>query len=126
MSRPAAQELCMRVSQSLILASAVNRILAPRESGFDAGGLRFGPIKRSERAIKQRMAYLSIRSEGRRSRRYDLTDTVVLGRTVWCDIKFDDAGLSKQHCRVERKGETWYLVDLESPNGTFVNGEPIL
>ncbi len=72
------------------------------------------------------MAYLSISSQGRRPRRWDLTDTVVLGRTVWCDIKFDDPGLSKQHCRLDKNGDSWYVADLESANGTFVNDEPVL
>jgi transcriptional regulator with GAF, ATPase, and Fis domain len=36
-----------------------------------------------------------------------------------------DASLSRRHCLLVRKGETFSLRDLESLNGTYVNGAPI-
>src|SRR5271165_4408324 len=34
----------------------------------------------------------------------------------------DDAGLSRQHFALEARGEDWIVQDLNSKNGTFVNG----
>lgn len=50
---------------------------------------------------------------------------LVLGRAADADIQILDAGLSRQHCSIERIDDTFYIVDLESRNGTSVNGRPI-
>lgn len=38
------------------------------------------------------------------------------------DVSLDRPGISRRHARVERDAETWRVVDLESRNGSFVNG----
>jgi len=50
---------------------------------------------------------------------------LTLGRGDDADIHILDHGLSRQHCYFEKQGERFFLVDLESRNGTFVNGERI-
>ncbi len=50
-------------------------------------------------------------------------DAATLGRGDTNDIDIEDAKASKEHCRIERVGQRWKLVDLESKNGTKVNGE---
>jgi len=51
-------------------------------------------------------------------------DRLVLGRLKSCDICLDDRNASRQHAAIEREGAGWLLVDLESTNGTLLNGEP--
>ena len=46
-----------------------------------------------------------------------------IGRADTNTIEIDDAKASKEHCRVERVGNRWKMVDLESKNGTRVNGD---
>jgi hypothetical protein len=48
-----------------------------------------------------------------------------LGRSPDNDIILRDPATSGHHARVERRGETFWIVDLGSTNGTLVNGEPI-
>jgi two-component system, cell cycle response regulator len=46
----------------------------------------------------------------------------LLGRTGDADIQIDDAGVSRIHCRLVRRGESFYVEDLGSMNGTLLNG----
>lgn len=50
--------------------------------------------------------------------------TVTLGRKSDNDIVIADPGASRYHARVEMDGDEFYLVDLESTNGTLHNGRP--
>ncbi len=53
-------------------------------------------------------------------------DAFVIGRSRSCDIKLDDAGISAKHITVvNRNGEIW-ITDLNTPGGTYVNGDKIL
>jgi predicted component of type VI protein secretion system len=44
---------------------------------------------------------------------------MALGRDPQCDLKVDDAAVSRQHCTIARKGAAFILRD-HSSNGTFV------
>ena len=46
---------------------------------------------------------------------------LVLGRGEDADIQILDSGLSRQHCCVEKVGEDYFVNDLASTNGTWVN-----
>jgi FHA domain-containing protein len=47
---------------------------------------------------------------------------LVLGRERGLPGTIDDASVSRRHARLEWDGEKAFLTDLESKNGTFVNG----
>jgi len=57
------------------------------------------------------------------SRRKLVEPVVVLGRSEQCDIVVDDASASRRHAEIRRDGARYVLVDLESTNGVYVNGE---
>src|SRR5215213_7086665 len=48
-----------------------------------------------------------------------------IGRDSTNLMRLADSLLSRRHCRVAREGERFVLTDLESLNGTFVNGRPV-
>ena len=50
---------------------------------------------------------------------------MVLGRYRGCDIRIDDSGLSRKHVRFYQLDGRWYVEDLQSRNGTIVNGVQI-
>lgn len=52
-------------------------------------------------------------------------ETKVIGRSSRCDIALRDIGISRQHCRIRIAAGTLYFSDLESKNGTFINGKQI-
>ncbi|HYP12899.1 MAG TPA: SpoIIE family protein phosphatase [Bryobacteraceae bacterium] len=55
------------------------------------------------------------------------SDVVTLGRSRENELCFpEDAGLSRQHLRLQRQGDEWLISDLGSKNGTLVNGERVV
>jgi len=49
----------------------------------------------------------------------------VLGRDEACDFVIDDARVSREHARIESGEGEHFVVDLDSRNGTQVNGRPV-
>lgn len=47
---------------------------------------------------------------------------VTIGRLPECDLSLDDSTVSRQHAAVVRRADGWWIVDLNSTNGTTVNG----
>ena len=50
---------------------------------------------------------------------------VTVGRAGDNDIVLQDTTVSGRHARIERQGDQAVIVDLNSSNGTFVNGQRI-
>lgn len=50
---------------------------------------------------------------------------IILGREPTCDFHLDDQTISSQHARLSYHNQQWWLEDLASTNGTFLNGEAI-
>ena len=54
-------------------------------------------------------------------------DETSIGRDLSNTISLNDQSVSRRHCRISANGGTnsFHIVDLESYNGTFVNGVPV-
>ena len=50
---------------------------------------------------------------------------VVIGRSKECDIQVTDPNVSRRHAVLRQEGTTFWVVDLDSTNGTEVNGRRI-
>ena len=48
-----------------------------------------------------------------------------VGRNKVNDVAIDDKTISGQHFRIVPKEEQWFVLDLESTNGTYVDGERV-
>jgi FhaA, N-terminal domain/FHA domain len=46
-----------------------------------------------------------------------------VGRSRDCDIQLPDPNVSRHHAEVRQEGATYWIVDLDSTNGTELNGE---
>jgi adenylate cyclase len=53
------------------------------------------------------------------------TPVVNLGRADYNDIVLPDPSISTSHAKLQRREGVWVLVDLDSTNGTFVEGERV-
>lgn len=51
--------------------------------------------------------------------------TLVLGRSTKSDIQLNDRFVSRKHLQIKRKKNRVYIKDLNSKNGTLVNGNLI-
>jgi hypothetical protein len=49
-------------------------------------------------------------------------DQFSIGRDASCDLAIPDMTVSRRHAQLERTKEGWLITDLESTNGTRVNG----
>ena len=56
---------------------------------------------------------------------YPLDAVTSLGRDVNNGIVLDDPFASADHAVLTYRGRSWYVEDLASTNGTFVNGVPV-
>ncbi len=53
------------------------------------------------------------------------TPVVNIGRADYNDLVFPDESVSTTHAKLQRREGVWVLVDLDSTNGTFVDGDQI-
>ena len=52
-------------------------------------------------------------------------DLIYIGRSAENDIQIKDKHISRTHLKVTRKDGRYFVEDLRSENGTYVNGELI-
>src|SRR5579859_8115156 len=70
------------------------------------------------------MAVVRVMLGGREFRR-EVGSRLVIGRDVECDVQVNDPKISRLHCLIERKGDEFVAVDLDSHNGTMISGWPL-
>jgi pSer/pThr/pTyr-binding forkhead associated (FHA) protein len=86
---------------------------AAAASGATAGGL--GPL-----------ANFLVRSGALKGQRLIVKTPVAnIGRADYNDLMVPDESVSMSHAKLQRREGVWVLVDLDSTNGTFVDGERI-
>lgn len=72
------------------------------------------------------MHYLTVDSGPDQGNRYELPGTeYFLGRHPDCHIVIEVGAVSRRHARVIREGDSYYVEDLDSRNGTYLNDEKI-
>jgi pSer/pThr/pTyr-binding forkhead associated (FHA) protein len=64
-----------------------------------------------------------IHSEGAKPRTVAVSGNMVMGRAPECELALEDTFVSQQHARLFAKNGSWYVEDLGSTNGTFVNDQ---
>jgi pSer/pThr/pTyr-binding forkhead associated (FHA) protein len=52
-------------------------------------------------------------------------DAIYVGRSAANQVQIKDKFVSRKHLRIVKKGKEYFIKDLQSKNGTFVNGEAI-
>ena len=52
-------------------------------------------------------------------------NVINIGRTSDNDLVINNIKVSRKHAKLDKKGNDWFIEDLESSNGTFINGKKI-
>ncbi len=77
-------------------------------------------------AQEEEVAMLILQRGGQGGQRWRLDKPeMLIGRSPECDIILPDRQVSRRHARVFRQGEEYFVEDLGSKNGTWVNGQPV-
>lgn len=89
--------------------------------------LDISDAKRHELASNGGYAYLKLINLRRNLKfkmheSYSIKENAVIGRSKRCAVYIDDPYLSKNHARIFLKGDDFYIEDLGSTNGSFLNG----
>lgn len=72
------------------------------------------------------LAYLEIVSGTQRGQQFELRGQAVIGRGADCDLRLDEAAISRHHAEVLWEYVLYQVRDLGSANGTFLNGQQVL
>ena len=52
-------------------------------------------------------------------------DSLIVGRSRSCEVVFGGEAVSRRHARFNCIGSQWYVTDLASTNGTWLNGRRV-
>jgi hypothetical protein len=98
---------------------------APRGTGATAGmgaasgqGGTPGPVRRKGKAPGQILVF---DDKGKKVKAVKLLGTIQIGRADACHIKLPDTYVSQFHARIFPQDGSWFVEDLGSTNGTFLN-----
>lgn len=85
------------------------------------------PAAPAEIAAPTMKAEIRARLRKGRPARFDVrAEGAVLGRDEAAAVSIPLDGVSREHARIKWDGKGWWLEDLKSTNGTFVNGEKVM
>lgn len=90
---------------------------------------RAPPARTGRSAAKGKPRAVAVTEEGGRPKVVPLTDAITLGRADECTVTLGDTYVSQMHTKIYPKDGMWFVMDLGSTNGTYLNrvkvGDPM-
>lgn len=68
---------------------------------------------------------VTVKEEGSEQREFRFQKSFFVGRESSCEVQVQGMGVSRKHAEVFFDKGRWWIRDLKSANGTFINGEKI-
>lgn len=79
----------------------------------------------SDRGIVDEEQYYLISEEGGRIKIYLSANPFCIGKGEGCDYVLKEPVISRHHAKILKEGESYFLVDTDSLNGTYLNGRKL-
>src|ERR1051326_5720292 len=105
------------------------RVLSRRDSMTDTRSDLVAPTDRPVYRVRPALRWIGVLAQAAGALWRDLRvegGERVLGRDASCGAILADESVSRRHARITRNGDEFVLEDLDSCNGTHVDGVPIL
>jgi pSer/pThr/pTyr-binding forkhead associated (FHA) protein len=104
------------VSRSALKELRTSSVPAPEATGYH-------PVGPGGRAAATDAFLVAVRGGGiDPGERFDLFGGLSIGRSPDADVRIEDRFASSIHLRLYSRGASYYVEDLNSTNGTFLNG----
>jgi len=108
-----------RSTRWVVRGLAVDRAPRPARAGKDAKGAAPGPT------LPPGPQSVVVHTDGAKPRTVKMAASMVMGRAPECELLLEDTYVSQQHARIFGKNGSWYVEDLGSTNGTYVNDQKL-
>ena len=106
----------------IFVARAVRAVVLELRGGTaPAPAARKAPPRPTKRGKKRPGKAVIVEGASTSGKTFDLKDELILGRGEKCHVVLDDTYVSTVHARVFPKGESIFVEDLGSTNGTYLN-----
>ncbi len=80
-------------------------------------------IRNIDYSIKKKVAYIIVKDNNKEETRYRLEAVNKIGRSITNDIVLNSNLVSKEHADIIESDGSYFVIDKNSSNGTFVNGQ---
>jgi pSer/pThr/pTyr-binding forkhead associated (FHA) protein len=104
-----------RVVRAVAVDVRRTRTAAQPKAAVPAAATRVGGRSRPPRSL------VVTDERGVKGQSYRLDGSVRVGRADDCEVRLSDTYVSSEHARLYERDGTWYVEDLGSTNGTYVN-----
>ncbi len=112
----------LRVDDKIAIGNTTLIVVDPKAERGQLASDVMAPIESHVSSSPWRLESLQ---SGLSRNQYEISDGTVVGRSNDCDIVILLAHLSRRHAEFKVHGDTLEIVDLNSLNGTFLNGKPV-
>ena len=118
----------------LVLLRLMKRRKLAREKANEGAAAVSEPLEKAEASVKQELPFpakyslsLTVVTGVEPGKRFKLSfnDSAVIGRAADCDLTINDSEISSRHAEIKLDKGILVIKDLNSKNGTLINGIPI-
>jgi len=108
-------------------AAAEPAVAPPRDAAPAAMSQPTSPVMPKAEDPRPELAAFEILNEGpAKGTRFAIRSALThIGRGAHNDIRLADDSVSETHAKLQRRDDGWYVVDMNSTNGTYVGGTRI-
>lgn len=106
----------------IFVARAVRAVMIELRPSTASAGAVAAPAKTSSRKAKRAPRRAAIvEGSSTSGKNFDLGQELTIGRADKCHVVLDDTYVSQVHARIFARDESYFIEDLGSTNGTYLN-----